>query len=747
MTQFKSGTDHQWRLLKDRLAYYGVMLGGIGVILAIVLIFFYLFYVVWPLFESPTAEVVDGYQMPGQIQAQSPHGGKTLHLSLDERGEIGGRITSAGEVIFFHSKDGVVISRLQLPMVAISSIGVGPPGQEMVALGTADGKALPVKIHYAVSYPDDRRTVTPELEYPYGEAPLEIDSAGHAIEQLAFHDGEDRLTIVAVAGGDVHIAEMTKALSMLDDEVTLERESTTYKSDLNIAFVRLAPDQQHLYLADHNGTVEHLAMGDLDAIERVETVRLLAGEERLTNLNFLLGGISLIVAGDQGHLSQWFPVRDSDNRYALRKIREFDNRDTATTTLAMESRRKGFMSGDVQGNITIFHATAQRTVISMKVSDSPITNIVSSPRADYIFAEDAQGEGHLWHIANEHPEISWSALWEEVQYEGYGEKRYIWQSSSASNDFEPKFSLMPLAFGTLKAAFYAMLFAVPLAIMGAIYTAYFMNSAMRQMVKPTIEIMEALPTVILGFLAGLWLAPIIESHLPGLFTTLLILPLAILAMSLLWWKLPAKIRHAIPDGWEAIILIPVMIATVWISFSLSLALESALFGGDMRSWLYNEFGIGYDQRNALVIGLAMGFAVIPTIFSITEDAIFSVPKHLTLGSLALGATPWQTLTRVVILTASPGIFSAVMIGLGRAVGETMIVLMATGNTPVMDFSLFEGMRTLAANIAVEMPESEVDGSHYRILFLAALVLLSFTFVVNTLAEIVRHRLRKKYSAL
>lgn len=167
----------------------------------------------------------------------------------------------------------------------------------------------------------------------------------------------------------------------------------------------------------------------------------------------------------------------------------------------------------------------------------------------------------------------------------------------------------------------------------------------------------------------------------------------------------------------------------------------------MRSWMYNEFGIGYDQRNSLVIGLAMGFAVIPTIFSITEDAIFSVPKHLTLGSLALGATPWQTLTRVVILTASPGIFSAVMIGLGRAVGETMIVLMATGNTPVMDFSVFEGMRTLAANIAVEMPESEVDSSHYRILFLAALVLLSFTFVVNTLAEIVRHRLRKKYSSL
>jgi phosphate transport system permease protein len=172
-----------------------------------------------------------------------------------------------------------------------------------------------------------------------------------------------------------------------------------------------------------------------------------------------------------------------------------------------------------------------------------------------------------------------------------------------------------------------------------------------------------------------------------------------------------------------------------------------LFQGDLRTWLSNEAGISYDQRNALVVGCAMGFAVIPTIFSIAEDAVFGVPKSLSDGSLALGATPWQTLLFVILPTASPGIFSALMIGLGRAVGETMIVLMATGNTPIMDWNLFEGMRTLAANIAVEMPESEVNSSHYRILFLAALVLFLFTFVVNTGAELIRQRLREKYSSL
>ena len=322
--------------------------------------------------------------------------------------------------------------------------------------------------------------------------------------------------------------------------------------------------------------------------------------------------------------------------------------------------------------------------------------------------------------------ISLSALWSKVWYEGYDQPAYIWQSSAANNDFEPKFSLVPLTFGTLKAAFYAMLFAIPLSILGAIFTAYFMAPRMRRLVKPTVEIMEALPTVILGFLAGLWLAPIVETHLPGLFALLLVTPLAVLLAAWLWSRLPAALRHRVADGWEAALLVPVLILAGVLSFRLSPALEHWLFGGNMIGWLENDLGIGFDQRNSLVVGIAMGFAVIPTIFSIAEDAIFSVPKHLTHGSLALGATPWQTLVRVVLLTASPGIFSGIMMGVGRAVGETMIVLMATGNTPVMDLSIFQGMRTLSANIAVEMPESEVGSTHYRVLFLAALVLFVFT---------------------
>ena len=176
-------------------------------------------------------------------------------------------------------------------------------------------------------------------------------------------------------------------------------------------------------------------------------------------------------------------------------------------------------------------------------------------------------------------------------------------------------------------------------------------------------------------------------------------------------------------------------------------MESKLLGGDYRAWLFSVLGLTFDQRNSVVVGVAMGFAVIPIIFTITEDSLANVPQHLRAGSLALGATRWQTAVWIVLPTASPGIFSAIMIGFGRAVGETMIVLMATGNTPVMDWSIFNGFRALSANIAVELPEAPEGGSLFRVLFLAAFLLFCLTFALNTVAELVRLRLRAKFRYL
>jgi phosphate transport system permease protein len=288
---------------------------------------------------------------------------------------------------------------------------------------------------------------------------------------------------------------------------------------------------------------------------------------------------------------------------------------------------------------------------------------------------------------------------------------------------------------------------VPIAILAAIYTAFFMDKKTRQWIKPSVELIEALPTVILGFLAGLWLAPYMEANLPGFFAIVIVVPLGILLFGYGWSRLPEKVRLTVSTGRRAVLMLPVVIFLGWFALSLSVPIENMFFNGDMRDWLTNSAGIDFDQRNAMVIGFAMGFALIPTIFSVAEDAIYSVPRYLVNGSYALGASGWQTMVGVVLPTASPGIFSAVMLGFGRGVGETMIVLMASGNTPLMDVNIFEGMRTLSANLAVEMAETEVDSTHYRVLFLSGLVLFIFTFFFNTLAEVVRQRMRKKYGSL
>jgi len=155
----------------------------------------------------------------------------------------------------------------------------------------------------------------------------------------------------------------------------------------------------------------------------------------------------------------------------------------------------------------------------------------------------------------------------------------------------------------------------------------------------------------------------------------------------------------------------------------------------------------YVQRNTLVVGFAMGFAVIPIIYTISEDAMNAVPDHLRSASLGCGATPWQTAVWVILPTALSGIFSAIMIGMGRAVGETMLVVMATGNTPLLDLNVFNGLRALSANIAVELPEAPHGDTLYRLLFLTGLVLFAMTFAINTVAEIVRLRFRKRSSQL
>jgi phosphate transport system permease protein len=729
------------RALKDNLARWYVSIGGLAVLGAICLIFFYLAQVVTPMFQGAELDARDPQQPAWLADAGEP-----LLLAMEEQNQVALRLGDDGVVRFFSVKTGESLRTVELPLPAdsrIVSVGQDTPGNRRMVLGLSNGQVLVAEHNYKVSYPEGKKTITPQLDYPFGEEPLNLDPQGRPIEHAAISLNGKTLMVAGATDGALHALKIASSENLLTGETNLEEERMALPQ-LSEPIKALRIDPRHMWLFAVSGR-SSVDVFDLRRKQLNGRYKLLAGKGEITTVASLLGGISLMVGDSVGGVGQWFMVRGNDGQAELKNVRNFQLDGQPITQILPEERRKGFLALDSAGTLGIFHSTAHRTLLTEQVAEGAAVAAMS-PRATRLLVESGD-QLQRFVIDNPHPEISWSALWGKVWYESYPEPDYIWQSTSATGDFEPKLSLSPLAFGTLKAAFYAMLLAAPLAICAAFYTAYFMAPSLRRKVKPVIELMEALPTVILGFFAGLFLAPYLENHLPGIFSLLLLMPVGILLASWLWSRLPENIRLSVPDGWEAVLLIPVILAVGWGSLAVSGYLENWFFGGDMRLWLSNEMGIPFDQRNALVIGLAMGFAVIPTIYSIAEDAVFSVPRSLTLGSLALGATPWQTLTRVVLLTASPGIFSALMIGMGRAVGETMIVLMATGNTPIMEANIFEGMRTLAANVAVEMPESEVGSTHYRVLFLAAMVLLLFTFVMNTMAEVIRQRLRRKYASL
>ena len=256
----------------------------------------------------------------------------------------------------------------------------------------------------------------------------------------------------------------------------------------------------------------------------------------------------------------------------------------------------------------------------------------------------------------------WRYLLLPFQWSGYDAPSFIWQPISQIQ----KYNIVPLLIGSLKTSLIALLFAVPIAIGAAIYVSQLAPIRIREWIKPMIELMAGIPSVVLGFFALIVMATTLQS----------------------------------------------------------------LFG--------------YQSRlNALVAGIALGLAVIPVIFSIAEDALTSVPQSFSHAALALGSSRWQTAYSVVLPAALPGIFAAVVLGFGRAIGETMIVLMATRNASIVSWSLLDSTRTITATIAAELAETVFGSEHYRVLFMLGTILFAVTFVANLIGDIVVHRLKRR----
>jgi len=729
------------RILLDRWASRLVVLGGIVIIASILAILFVILAEVWPLFRPPTAERV-GQGMAGAAPAPGEA------LGVDEYREIAYTITSEGALQFTPLRVAGAYPPVAVPGLAGARVAtVAETGRGHHVLGTSDGRVVPLEVKFKVEFKDGARVLTPGQEFG---APVALDpERRRAILRLTgATTGSGPVVIAQVGPKDVVLQTVVEKKSLIGAPRREESTQTlALDVDGDVTALRLDGRGDDLFVGTSRGELVRYDLRDKDTPRRAEGVAVSAGGTAISLLQFLNGDRTVVVGDRAGAVTTWQLVPPPTGGAArLTRIYEFPAHAAPVVAASPSRRDKGFVTADANGGLHLNYGTSGTTLLSL--TDGPgLRGVVVAPKADGFVSVDERGRLSHWAVRNPHPEITLGALFGRVWYEGYSQPEYVWQSTGGTDDFEAKFSLTPLIYGTLKGTFYALLFAVPMALLAALYVSEFMHPTVKTYVKPVVEIMAALPSVVLGFLAGLWLAPLVERVVPGLFLLPLVEVVCILTTLLLWKALPLRFRAWFRPGTEVFLLVPVVMVGAWLAFALGGLVESRLLGGDYHGWLLGVLGLTYDQRNSLVVGVTMGFAVIPIIFTIAEDSLANVPQHLRAGSLALGANRWQTALRIVLPTASPGIFSAVMIGFGRAVGETMIVLMATGNTPVMDANIFSGFRALSANIAVELPEAPESGTLFRVLFLAAFLLFCLTFAVNTLAELVRLRLRRRYRYL
>ncbi len=743
LARLSSRTVRRWL---DHGARAVITLGGWATIVSIFGIFAYLFIEVAPLFY--TASWSEETAVHVDTSDEVPQGPPHVSVGINEYMEVG-YVLRNGDIAFYTFPAGNPIRLESVPVFekgAITALARSPGKQHVYGLGTNIGRVIPFYVTFRVTFEDDVRRTEPVVTV--GE-PVEAAPAGSSIARLAYRETDSGpIAAVLTGSGRLFLTKMQESeaegLFALETESELLQAEIIDEGVVGLSVLLLDDLGETLLGGTKDG---RLLYWDIRDIQSPRLMGMYSAGTSITALSYLIGDRSIVVGTEKGTVSVWMSVIDPDvgGDPRLEKIRDLASHNGAVSVISPSLRDKGFLTADVSGGVALHHSTSDQTLIHIPGNGAAVLAAMFAPKADGALVLDDSGRLITYHIENEHPESTFSSLFLPVLYEGYEESLHIWQSTGGSDAFEPKFGLWPIMFGTLKGTIYAMLLATPLAVLGAIYTAMFMRPNIRAVVKPVVEIMAAFPTVVLGFLAGLWFAPLLEKIFPAVVAMFLLIPLAVAVVCVGWQFLPSRFKGTSGNVTELAVFLLVLAGTVWCCLQLNQQIESWLFDSNYKGWLQSSFGLAYDQRNALVIAFAMGMAVIPTIFSISEDSLSNVPPHLIAGSLALGATPWQTLTKLVIISASPGVFSALMIGLGRVVGETMIVLMATGNTPVMDMNLFNGFRTLSANIAVEMPEAPHGGTLYRLLFLAGLLLFVFTSIVNTLAEIVRQRLRARYS--
>jgi len=743
---------------KDRIAALVIRVGGILVILVVVAIVVNIGLEALPLFRGATAGELEDLGPARTSLAAGTDPRRELVWTLDRDGFV--RLDRGDEPIAVLDDDVVLIA-------ADHEI------HDFISALTADGVVVVGKIRFRDQWTADERTIEARWRSAADPLLLPDDSVWAGVTANTDTDG----AVVAMAwstDGRTVLAAWDP-----DEEAWETRPGPNDLGELTSAAV--AEDLGTLAVVDGG---QHLRIFDLPSLAEAEVD---GGPAAATAVRFLIGGGTLVTGGADGSVEVMLEVPRvrvenrggatirvagltlapgesavvvddqlgqtlaskpeielSPSPSVWRTVREMPPMPAEVRAMAPASRRRGIVVGGSDGSVGLYYSTSGRRLLLDRWADTAIDSVALSPKGDGAVAL-AGGIMLGRSIDNPHPEISFRTLFLPVWYEGYATPKWVWQTTGGSDAFEAKMSLWPLIFGTLKATLYALLFSVPMALMAAVYVSQLAPAWLQSVIKPTVELMAAVPSVVVGFLAALWLAPRLEAALFTALVTLLCLPLAVVIALVAWRAVPVATRRSAGPGAELAALVVGLASVVVLVVLFAGPLESRLFGGDFQRFLFTEWGLRFDQRNSIVVGLALGFAVIPVIFTIAEDACSAVPGSLVSASRALGATRWQTAVKLVVPAASPGLFAGVMLGLGRAVGETMIVLMAAGNTPILDLSPFNGMRTMSAAIAVEIPEAPVGGTLFRVLFLTGALLFVFTFLVTTAADVVGGYLRKKYA--
>jgi phosphate transport system permease protein len=737
-------------LLVDRFMTRFIKIGGISIITVVLGIFLFILWQILPLFRGAAVTELKSVALePREYRA----------LGLDEYGELPVLVDDQGRLTF------VDLTSNRGAFTADPGFGAAKqftafsyhPARQDLAYGTSDGQFSIVAIGYQSGFQDGRRRMEAK---PQAGPFVPLGKPGHPIRQISYGDGGDFKLVAGLQEVDGKLE--LHAASLVQESTLFGAGEIKISKTFDLSQQLTGRPQSVLVNRQADTIVASTVEGEVfyffragDEFQLRQRFRPFGDlpEPAIASMNYLFGDVTLVLTSARGVnrlFSLFVPAGGHDRRFGQTK--EFPALTGGATFFAPSLRNKAFLIG--HGHEASLRFGTTEKVRWHKSFDRDVTLARLGSKYDRVALLDADRRLHLYRLDDPHPEASFKAMFGKIWYEGADRPKYEWQSTGGSDEFEPKLSLVPLIIGTLKGTLCAMIFAVPIALLAAIYTSQFAHPHFRVVFKPVMEIMASLPSVVLGFLAALWLAPLLETRVPAILLMVVVIPAVAMLFGWFWASLPVQYRSRIPAGYEFAVFVPVFLLAVGFCWALGPALERLSFlvndpatgerVGDFRRWWPQFTGADFQQRNSLVVGFVMGFAVIPIVFTIAEDALTNVPSTLRSGSLALGASRWQTAIRIVLPTASAGIFSALMVGLGRAVGETMIVVMATGNTPIMDFNIFSGMRTLSANIAVELPEAPHHGTLYRTLFLGAMVLFLMTFLINTLAEILRQRLRERY---